>query len=175
MKPLQLYGPLPQAKTALDVLSMLMDKAKRKEVFEALKAVEDERERLNEAIAVYGKAKKMDGLLHSAGEKEAAAKRLLAETEAETAEMRARAKKETDASRFNVNLREEAVDALEKGLVARDAELTSGLDAREARLLKREEEVTDWAAKTSARIAVLEARETKYRDRKKALEAIPAL
>jgi len=40
MKPLQVYGPLPQAKTALDVLSMLMDKKQRQEVLGALQAVE---------------------------------------------------------------------------------------------------------------------------------------
>lgn len=175
MKPLQIYGPLPQAKTALDVLSMLTDKKKRKEVMGALKAVEEARERLNETIAVYGKAEKIGSLLNSAVEKEAEANRLLDAANLEAADVRAEAKKETDASRFNVKLREEAVDVLEKGLVARDTELTSGLDAREARLLKREEKVTDLAAKTSARVAVLEARETKYRDRKKALEAIPPL
>ncbi|KKK83635.1 hypothetical protein LCGC14_2791390 [marine sediment metagenome] len=54
MKPLQVYGPLPQAKTALDVLSMLMDKKQREDVLGALQAVEEAREKLNETIAHDG-------------------------------------------------------------------------------------------------------------------------
>ena len=175
MKPLQIYGPRPQAKTALDVLSMLMDKKKRKEVMVALEAVETEREKLNEAIAVYGKAEKIGSLLRSATEKDSAAKRLLDDANTEAAEIRAKAKKDTDAARERAKVREDAVATQKKEFDAREAELTSALDTREAGLVKREEEAAVKEARLESQTLALGSREKAYRDRRKALEALPPL
>ncbi len=182
MKPLEIYGPLKYAKTAFDVLEMLTDKKKSKEVMEVLEGIEKEREKLNEAIALYGKAKSIERLHNNAVEKDVTASRLLEGAEAEAKEICASAQKEIDGLRSKVKLREDAAVAQEKMLDEREAKLTSSFAAYEARLTEWEGELVGKETKLSSRTDALRTRESVYRDRKKALvelgaqaKAIPAL
>ena len=79
------------------------------------------------------------------------------------------------ADRAKIKLRENAVDAEKKELERRAAELKSELESREDVLVKQVEELAAREVRLSSRLAGVKERETKYRDRKKALEAIPAL
>ncbi len=182
MIPLEIYGPLKQARTAFDVLEILSDPKKLKELKEALKGIEDERDRLNAAIATFGKAKSIGRLHNNAANKEAEAHLVLQAAEADAKEMRARAKDGINAALEKVRLREVAVDAGEKMLDRRSLELTAKLDNCEAELSKREEMVAAREKSLSNRSDDMQKRETAYLDRKKALvdlgaqaKAIPAL
>ncbi len=182
MIPLEIYGPLKQARTAYDVLEILSDPKKLKEVKEVLKGIEDERNKVNAAIATFGKAKSIGRLHNNAANKEAEAHRVLQAGEADAKEMRARAKFGINAALEKVRLREVAVDAEEKALDKRAIDETMTLNEREVALVKREEMVAAREKSLSNRSDDMQKRETAYLDRKKALvdlgaqaKAIPAL
>ena len=182
MKPLEIYGPLKQAKGAFGVLEMLTDKKKLKEVKDVLAGIEAERQKLNEAIALYGKAKRIDSLYDTAAEREKWASKMVDGAEAEAKEILASAKKGTDEARGKVKLREEAVDAEKRVYATRVMDTNRTLDEREAALAKREEKVAAGERSLLNRNDAMQKREVAYLDRKQALvdlgvkaRAIPAL
>ena len=171
MTPIEIYGPLKQARTAFDVLEILSDPKKLKELKGVLKGIEDERDRLNAAIATFGKAKSIDRLHNNASNKEAEAHRVLEAAQAEAKEIKAKAKEGIDAAREKVRLREVFAGADEKALDKRTSELTAALDSREAELSKREVAATKREAKLTSQTETLRKREQEYGQRKQTLDA----
>ncbi len=171
MTPIEIYGPLKQARTAFDVLEILSDPKKLKELKGVLKGIEDERDRLNAAIATFGKAKSIDRLHNNASNKEAEAHRVLEAAEEIAKGIKASAKFSIDETRRKLQHRELAVDAGEKKLGRRTVELTAELDNREAELSKREVAATKREAKLTSQTETLQKRQEEYGQRKQMLDA----
>ena len=171
MTPIEIYGPLKQARTAFDVLEILSDPKKLKELKGVLKGIEDERDRLNAAIATFGKAKSIDRLHNNASNKEAEAHRVLEAAQAEAKETKAKAQSGIDETRGMLQHRELAVAAGEKKLGRRTVELTAELDNREAELSKREVAATKREAKLTSQTETLQKRQEEYGQRKQMLDA----
>lgn len=116
-----IYGPFAGVKDGLTLLTLMDDKKKLKEMKGVLKALEDERQALNEAIEVYGKAKKMDGLLSMAETKNREADVALSAAKESAGQIQKDAKTWADDLRSKIVEREEAVTAGERKLAENEA------------------------------------------------------
>ena len=145
----ELYAPFSGVKDGLTLLTLLQDKKKLAEVMGVLEALEGERTKLNEAIEVYGKAKKMDGLLHKAQENAALSEKALSEATANSETVRAEAKhwadelnRKSKTREADVKQREDAVEEGERLLENEKARFTQESKIAEAKIAKDEQTAT---------------------------------
>ena len=156
-----IYGPFAGVKDGLTLLTLLQDKKKLKEILAVITALEDERQGLNEAIEVYGKAKKMDGLLSAAETKNREAENRLADAKNAAGTIQIDAKSWAESLRAKIVEREEAVTAGEKKLAENEAHHKADVDRWEDKMKKRETAVFEQQRVLGGQIA--EAKEIKER------------
>lgn len=138
-----IYGPFAGVKDGLTLLTLLSDKKKLQEVLGVVKALEDEREALNEAIEVYGKAKKMDGLLSSAETKEALAEAELKKAMVNAEEIRSKARNWADGLGKKTQERATAVTHREDRVSVAESELARERARNDQENTKREATITE--------------------------------
>ncbi len=156
-----LYAPFAGVKDGLTLLTLLQDKKKLKEIMGVIVALEDERQGLNEAIEVYGKAKKMDGLLSAAETKDREADAALSAAKESAGQIQKDAKTWANDLRSKIVEREEVVTAGEKKLAENEAHHKADVDRWEDKMKKRETEVFKQQRELGGQIA--EAKEIKER------------
>lgn len=161
MAKFNLYGPFAGVKDGLTLLTLLSDKKKLKEILGVLAALEDERQALNEAIEVYGKAKKMDGLLMAAETKDREAASALAAAKENAGKLQKDAKTWADDLRSKLVTREKMLEASAKILADGKNRLKADTDAWQIKMVERETKIARQEKTTAARLD--EARKLKKR------------
>ncbi len=143
MGKISLHAPFAGVKDGLTLLTLLQDKKKLKEVLGVIQALEDERQALNEAIEVYGKASQMDVLLRKAAQKDQEAAAALREANENAGQIQKDAKSWADDLRVKLVEREGVVTAGEKKL-AEDISRHIGIEnTRQVDLAEREAKVAE--------------------------------
>lgn len=139
MAKIDLYGAFPQVDNAIELLLLMADPKGRDKILKTLKGLEAERDKLNEAIETYGKAREIDSLHAQAKEltERAAAEMEVAEVtaaglkaQAEAADLKAAARAaELDRLESQLRDRRQDLDRRDKQAQTKDKALTDALDA----------------------------------------------
>lgn len=156
-----LYGPFAGVRDVFTLLTLMDDKKKRKEFLNVAKTLEEERGAINEAIEVYGKASKIEGLVMSAEAKDREAEAALAMAKESAGQIQTDAKTWAGDLRSKIVEREEAVTAGEKKLAENEAHHKADVDRWEDKMKKRETEVFEQQRVLGSQIA--EAKKIKER------------
>ena len=137
-----IYGPFAGVKDVFTLLALMEDKKKRKEFLGVVKALENEREALNEAIEVYGKASKIDGLVSEAATNVALAEATLKKAMVSAEEIREKAKNWADDLGQKAQERATAVTHREDRVSVAESELARERARNDERNTKREDKLS---------------------------------
>ena len=148
MGKVSLHAPFAGVKDGLTLLTLLQDKKKLKEVLGVVKALEDERQALNEAIETYGKASQMDVLLRNAGQKDQEAATALNEAKEKAGQIQKDAKTWADDLRSKLVEREKAVTVSEEALAKDRSLFSADTDTWQGALAKSKAEIAEREKKT---------------------------
>ena len=151
MGKINLHAPFAGVKDALTLLTLLQDKKKLKEILGVVKALEDERQALNEAIEVYGKASKMDVLLRNVQQKDQEAAVALREAKENAGQTQKDAKTWADDLRGKLVEREKVVTVLENTVVKDRSLFNTDRDTWQAALAEAKAEIAK-REQTTARL-----------------------
>lgn len=157
-----IYGPFAGVKDGLTLLTLLQDKKKLKEIMGVIKALEDERQALNEAIEVYGKAKKMDGLLMSAEMKDREAASALAAAKESAGGIQKDAKTWANDLRGKLVTREKMLEASAKILADGENRLKADTDAWKAALAETQVGIAEREKRTLGLLDEAEVLKNRY-------------
>ena len=161
MGKISLHAPFNGVKDGLTLCTLLLDEEKLKEVMGVIKALEDERVALNEAIEVYGKASKMDVLLRNARQKDQEAAAALNEAREKAEQIQTDAQSGAEKLCVKIVEREEAVTAREKILDVNENRLKANVDTWQIEVTERETKISGQEKTTAVRLD--EARKLKKR------------
>lgn len=161
MGKISLHAPFNGVKDGLTLCTLLLDKKKLKEVMGVIKALEDERVALNEAIEVYGKASQMDVLLRNAGQKDRDAATALNEAKEKAGQIQTDARSWAEKLRVKIVEREDAVTVQEKTLVEGEIRFKADVDAWQIKMVEHETKISGQEKTIAVRLD--EARKLKKR------------
>lgn len=161
MGKISLHAPFNGVKDGLTLCTLLLDEKKLKEVMGVIKALEDERVALNEAIEVYGKASQMDVLLRKAAQKDQEALVALNVAKEDAEQTQTDARSAAEKLRVKIVEREDAVTVREKILDEGENRLKADVEAWQIKVVERETKISGQEKTTAVRLD--EARKLKKR------------